>query len=363
MNIRKDFVTLRFRQRESGLTAIFLRYYVNGQRKEESLKLYLVPEATREDKRKNKETIAVAEAVLARKVVEIQNEVFSFEEKEIPKICDYIQKKADSAKSSSSKQTLINILRLVEKFDDNKKLDVLDKNWAARFASFVRSWKSKRTKKELSSNSQAVYLRNFRALLETAKDECLIKQNPFIGIDIPAAEDTLRAYLTVEELKRLVATPTDNLEVRRAFLFSCHTGLRISDVRNLCWGDIIEEGNQVRAVIKQKKTKCVLYLYLSEMAVALMGKREDSNINVFPYIPTSPTIQSVLDKWKSCAGIEKHITFHTARHTFATILLNEGVDLYTVSQLLGHANIGTTQIYAKIIDKTKKEAILKFPKL
>ena len=86
-------------------------------------------------------------------------------------------------------------------------------------------------------------------------------------------------------------------------------------------------------------------------------KSDKSNDTPLFNLPTPPTIERVLGKWAADAGITKHITFHVSRHTFATILLTEGADLYTTSKLLGHTDISTTQIYAKIVNKKKEEAM------
>ena len=148
-------------------------------------------------------------------------------------------------------------------------------------------------------------------------------------------------------------------DVKRAYLFSCYCGLRLSDVYALRWKDIALDGEQYRVTTVMKKTAAPIYLPLSRQAVRWLPERGEAGDDetVFAGLPAEPNINKVLAKWVSKAGIPKKICYHTSRHTFATMMLTLGADLYTVSKLLGHANVKTTQIYAKIIDSKKTEAV------
>ncbi|MFR5475708.1 MAG: site-specific integrase, partial [Phocaeicola massiliensis] len=101
------------------------------------------------------------------------------------------------------------------------------------------------------------------------------------------------------------------------------------------------------------------YLPLSRHAIRWLPERngEGDESKIFDGLPAEPNINKVLAKWVETAKIAKKITYHTSRHTFATMMLTLGADLYTVSKLLGHANVKTTQIYAKIVDSKKVEAV------
>ena len=141
-------------------------------------------------------------------------------------------------------------------------------------------------------------------------------------------------------------------------------GLRVSDIRKLTWSDLQQSGGRVRIEIKMQKTKEPLYLPISDEALKWLperGETKDGDI-IFP-LTHEGTVNDTLQHWANVAGITKHISFHVARHTHATMLLTLGADLYTVSKLLGHKNIATTQIYAKIVDKKKEEAIGLIPNL
>lgn len=157
-----------------------------------------------------------------------------------------------------------------------------------------------------------------------------------------------------------------NSEVKRAFLFACYTGLRFSDLKKLTWGKIQPENGRHKLQYRQKKTGGFEYFPLSETANKLL--KDDSNIINFPNkqvfkLPVLRYYNYVLKQWAKKAGIGKHLSSHVARHTFATLALTNGVDLYTVSKLLGHRDIAATQIYAKIIDKKKEEAVDMLPPL
>lgn len=171
--------------------------------------------------------------------------------------------------------------------------------------------------------------------------------------------DSMREFLTIEELRLLIATECRNELVKRAYLFACYCGLRFSDVIRLRWGDIVQDGDRWRVGIRMKKTGSIHYFTLSHQAREWLPERNDDKMESQPFagLPAENNVNRHLRKWTAQAGIKKHITFHTSRHTFATLLLTLDVDLYTTSKMLGHRNVKTTQIYAKIIDKKKEAAV------
>ena len=141
-------------------------------------------------------------------------------------------------------------------------------------------------------------------------------------------------------------------------MFSCFCGLRISDIRKLKWEDIEQvtdaNGNtHYRLSITMQKT---ITYQLSNEAVKWLPKRGEREF-VFDHLTKKSKLCMVVRDWAKSAGIKKYVTFHTARHSFATMMLTLGANIYTTSKLLGHSNIRTTEIYAKIIDKKKDEAM------
>ena len=159
-------------------------------------------------------------------------------------------------------------------------------------------------------------------------------------------QETRREFLTVEELNTLAATPCEYKDLKRATLFSALTGLRHCDIQKMQWKEIQIDGDQARLNFTQKKTKGVEYTPISAQALELCGEPRNPNQLVFEDLPAPSWISRPLKKWLETAGITKKITFHCFRHTFATLQLSNGTDIYTVSKMLGHTNVKTTQIYA-----------------
>ena len=142
--------------------------------------------------------------------------------------------------------------------------------------------------------------------------------------------------------------------------------MRYSDVKGLTWEKIFRVGDGAYQVeIKQQKTGETLYLPLSDNAMQWLPDRGSSleSDNVFPLPNSTTTIEKYLGIWSRDAGIKKHVTFHVARHTNATLMIYFGADIYTVSKLLGHTNVRTTQVYAKIVDESKRKAVNLIPNI
>ena len=181
------------------------------------------------------------------------------------------------------------------------------------------------------------------------------------GIEGFKAEEGKRMYLTIDEVRKLAQTPCRSEEVKCAFLFSCLTGLRRSDIAKLTWGEVHHQSGFTRIIFRQKKTGGQEYLDITEQAAALMGERGADDERVFKWFNSPGSTNDIIRVWVANAGINKDITFHCGRHTFATMMLDLGADIYTVSKLLGHADISTTQIYAKVLDKKKQAAVAAIP--
>ena len=129
----------------------------------------------------------------------------------------------------------------------------------------------------------------------------------------------------------------------------------------LRWGDVQRQGGFTRLFFSQRKTGGREYLDISPYAVELMGDRGGDSEPVFTGLLAPSGTNTVLRRWVADAGIRKRISFHCGRHTFATLMLDIGTDIYTVSKLLGHRDLSTTQIYAKVMDKNKQAAVASIP--
>ncbi|MBR4973135.1 MAG: site-specific integrase [Clostridia bacterium] len=209
--------------------------------------------------------------------------------------------------------------------------------------------------------TQHNYYRCFTGALNAAVRAEIISSNPFdkiASVDKIKVPESTREYLTIDEIKKLIATDCKREIIKNAFLFSCFCGLRISDISAITWKQITQDGEQMRLQLQMQKTKEPLYLPISEQAQKFMPNRGTASIDSKIFnLPTGQCCNDNIDKWAKAAGITKKVTFHVARHTFATMMLTLGADLYTTSKLLGHADIETTQIYAKIVNAKKDEAV------
>ena len=266
------------------------------------------------------------------------------------------RRSATTGESINSQWNLM--LRRIEDFADGKpvRFGDLTPQWLESFRNYLITKKDKNGN-TLSPNSQKLYLTHFKTVLINAyKDEILTtdlskKLQPIKG------EESHRAHLMADELQKLANTPCKYDEVRRAALFSALTGLRHSDIKKLTWGEITGENTEnPRIEFRQKKTKGVSYQPISTQALQLCGERQSPDSKIFPKLLPTVHISEPVKAWVTQAGISKHITFHCFRHTYATLQITSGTDIYTVSKMLGHTNVTTTERYAKIIDPKKQQA-------
>lgn len=364
MEKSKEPIRLRKRTLKSGNTSLYLDIYLNGKRSYEYLNLYLVPEKTRADKEKNKETLKLADAVRAQRVVEFQNGRFGFEEgyKLDTNFLDYYrmlcEKRHENPESLGNWGNWYSALKHLERFcrpdmtfrevtpkfvQDFK--DYLDKTARTR-CKRKNATEGEEDRKPLSSASKVSYFNKLRACINQAFEDGIIPRNPLRGIEGFKIEERERVYLTLEEVKAMVEAECKYPALRNAFLFSCLTGLRKSDIEKMKWSEVRQQGEFTRIVFKQKKTGGQEYIDINPQAVVFMGERRKPEDHVFPNFAYSSFYLMELKRWAMRAGITKDITFHSGRHTFAVLMLDLGADIYTVQKLLGHKEIHTTQIYA-----------------
>lgn len=383
----KEPVKIRFRELKNGNTSIYLDIYVNGVREYEFLNIYLRPEKERADRLWNKEQLRLANAVKAERIVSIQNGEFGFKDiKRARKLnfITYLESMAETYEANG--QTACGVLtrsairRLVDYKGKVVPFSTVTKEYLIGFIDYLNNerydFDKKDNKKEgkprrLSGVYKEALFARVMVALNKAEREGIILKNPGKSIDAslkPRAEEKSRAYLTLEEVKKISETEyRPKNDVKPAFMFACFTGLRYSDIYKLTWGEMsIGPDGKLRLDTKMKKTGKDLYLPLSDNAIAWLPDRENApdNARVFYRLPDQVgNADARLHTLIRNAGIKKPVSFHVARHTFATLTLTYGADLYTVSKLLGHANMRTTQIYAKIVDENKRKAVNLIPNL
>lgn len=225
---------------------------------------------------------------------------------------------------------------------------------AEGFKNFLKNAPCGGGKKGVISNSTAsTYYSIFKACLKQAFID------GYLTIDLSAKLKGIRViqskreYLTIDELNKLASTPCEMEVLYRASIFSSLTGLRLSDIQKLKWKEVVIENGKGKLLFTQKKTKGVEYTPISNQALELCGIPSLPEKNVFEDLPNSSWISRPLKKWITASGIQKNITFHCFRHTYATLQLANGTDIYTLSKMLGHTNVSTTQIYSRVSNNKK----------
>ena len=341
-------VKLRKRKRSNNNYSLYLDIYQNGQRKFEHLNLFL-----EDNPLKNKATLKLAENIRAKRQLELEHESYGFvsETRRKDNFVEYFEKLVNERPPNRSSWHCT--LKKLKDFTGGKvEFQKITPEWLNAFKKLLLN--------EVSQITAWHYYTNIKYALNRAVKEMIIQSNPAILVNNIKKPETKREYLTFEEIQKLDKTHIGNKEVKDAFIFSCFAGLRYSDIINLKWQNIVNNKIEFR----QQKTGGVEYLPLSQTAKKILEKKSSNKKDDFVFhLPQKPVVWEHIKNWMKKAEIKKRVSFHTARHTFATLSLTMGTDLYTVSKLLGHKSISTTQIYAKIVDEKKVEAINKLPLL
>lgn len=365
---KKEPVRIREKRLANGNTSLYLDIYVNGRREYEFLKMYLVPETSKADKERNKETMRLAEAIKALRIVDIQNGRYGFSSqyKLGTRFFDYFDQCCAQRERDDSKGNLGNWKSVRKHLSDylpaDTKFSDIDERTCIGFKEHLRKYRTD-ADKPLSANSQNSYFCKFKACIRQAYEDHIIPVNVCENVSSPKASTPERQFLTMDEVKALAKTDCRYPFLKRAFLFSCLTGLRWSDIVKMTWQEVQQYGDGIRIVFRQKKTDRQEYLDINPQAASLLGERGKPQDKVFKGLVYSSYLNAALTYWVAKAGVTKEITFHCGRHTFAVMMLELGTDIYTVQKLLGHTEIRTTQIYARVLDKKKQEAVNLIPDL
>ncbi len=324
----------------------------------EHLKLYIYERPKSEtEKNHNKETKMLGEAIRSQRQLDVQSGDYGFltVRNKLKNFIAFFEGFAETKKntSKSNYESYLSILKYVRNFaGEDCTFGEVTENFCLDFRSFLLN------QKRISNNTASAYFDKFKYVIKEAHRQKFLKENPAENIKSVKLEDTKREFLTFDELQRLYQTPFEYEDLRRAALFSALTGLRFSDIEKLTWQEIQHSAENNYCIrFRQKKTKENETLPLNEQALDLLGERGADAEKIFGDLNYSQCVY--LPVWTKTAGIERKITFHAFRHTFATLQLTLGTDIYTVSKLLGHKNLQTTQIYARVIDEKKRDAVNK----
>ena len=264
--------------------------------------------------------------------------------------------------------SILSMLKHLETFGGSdiplKKVDV---ETVKQFIDYLRSahdlHKNMKAPGKLSDSTIHLKVNILKSVLREAVRQGLLDQNPFDRLPLSyrvKAQYKERTALTQEELIKLSETPCNTPELKEAFLLSCITGLRKSDILSLNHDDIIEIEGTPYIYKKIRKTQRWHKVPLSDLAYQILQQLEKDCQEPGGYFfsqLSSHHLSEHLKVWlEDCHITSKHFTFHCLRHTCASLLLAQGTDLYTISTLLGHRNISTTQRYAHITNQMLSSA-------
>lgn len=369
-------VELRERTLQSGNRTLYLEFYEKGgKRTYETLNLFLIPEKTKEDRRQNENTLKHALKLKSERILGIERDPEQPEE-HLPRrvFTDFLDSYIEHCKNDlhlRNIKRIENVVRIVRAYLDHVKhprmlLEKFDTKVCKDFNVYLKdTYKNTHKKGEpLSDNTRFMIQSTMSTMLNWAVHEGLIHNNPYLymkGEDKFAKVEPDVEYLTVDEVKALADVYTGSPQTKQAFLFCCFTGLRHSDLKRFKWCHIekTDIGDVIHIPSMQKTGKPVRVPLGQQARLWMPEWTEGTNPDtpVFPNIPSIGTADRALKHMAKRAGIEKNIHFHMSRHTFATLNLTAGSDLYTTSKLLGHQSIESTQIYADVVMDIKITAV------
>ena len=374
----KEPVRIRTKNLANGNKSLYLDVYSEGKREYVFLKLYLIPGKSKADKEANRKTLELANAIKAKLIFELQNNEHGFKNSSTRSKMNLIQyvlfladeQLAKSGNKRSYYYTLHSLAKHLEAYKGDKiTFAKVDTDYVKGFIAYLRTAtnfnyeNSKKPIKEetLSRNTQHNLYKKFAWVIRKAIQADIIAVNPLDKIDNadkPKPEDGQREFLTIEEIKKLMETPCKDLMVKQSFIFCCLVGLRYSDVKKIRWSDFYQDSEGTTHLrLRITKTKRSEDFPISKEALKWLPEQTGSDDELVYILSKNDNSNKKLQRWCADAGIKKKISFHCSRHTAATLNLSLGTPIETVSKLLGHTKISTTQIYAKIIDENKKAAV------
>ena len=353
-------VTLRQKALRNDRISLYLDYYpairnpyTMKMSRREFLGIYLYAKPRNEQQRMfNQEMLNKAEAIRCIRVQSLINEEFGFLDKNKQKV-DFLAYFRAKARERYEKWDCV--CNHFEKFCGGKyTFGDITIELCEKFRDYLLKCKQiHHPNSYISRNSAAGYYSTFRALLKIAYKEKMLRENLNDFLEKIEWKEVKKEYLTLDEVKLLAATPCRIPVLKQASLFAYMTGLRISDILKLQWSDFemgADQGYYIR--ICTEKTETEVTLPISHEALELCG--EWGKGLVFKGLTRAMT-HHPLKQWIAEAGIKKKITFHCFRHSYAVIQISLGTDIYTVSKMLTHKNVTTTQIYADLVNSKKRE--------
>ena len=273
----KEPVRVRTKKLADGSESYYLDIYVNGKRSYEFLKMYHLPEVNARVREQNRATREAVEAIKSQRIIEITNSKAGIKSKSAWQkftLADWLEKfyAIQERKGIKRVEKLGSIIKIINQYGKNTRMGDIDKKWALGFIDWIQHTYTGRHGKPLEQGT--------------------VDENPFMLLS--ASErvkkpESKRQFLTIEEVKLLIATECRNKTVKQAYLFSCYCGLRLSDMETLCWKDIICNDGRYMIATVQQKTSTPIYTPLSQNAVKWLPERKPDNNDetlVFAELPS-----------------------------------------------------------------------------
>ena len=380
-----DNPKLMYRALENGKLSLFLVYYygykkvkdektgaekIKHFRKKETLKLYVYADPINTEERQyNKKVLMLAKKIRFEREQELleNREGYRLQSDFKINFFDYFQHYVDEWRTEKSPRPLRLALKLFREFisgsvrycqfEGNLEPNQISPEMIRDFTKFLQD--------NCIGTGAATHYKRFRKVINYAVDNGVIKKNPCEKITVREGQQKMKDFLSADEVRTLARTHYlgENPVIRRAFLFSCLTGLRWCDVCALTYSNIDYANNVFRFV--QMKTDKEMAMPLNDTLLGLIEEPHTAQPNkekVFP-LPSFTMCLKALRHWTTKARIHKHITWHCARHSFATQLISNGVHELTAARLLGHSSLKYIGVYARMLDEDKRKALNTLPTL
>ena len=351
------------------------KYKVKHIRKKENLNLYLIARPrTPIEREQNRETLELAKKIRFEREQQLleQGEGYRLRKDRQINFLDFFQTYIDNYTKADVRMIKIAFNRFrdflhdtpeYQRFENFIKPNQLSKDMVVHFTEYLQS----RSKGE---GAHTIFKR-FKKVMAYAVEHEIITKNPCNKVSIKIDEGVLRKdILSLEEIQKLASMhhPKENPIIRRAFLFSCLAGVRFCDVKELTFANVDYSNRLLK--FEQNKTKghsanSGVVIPLNESLLELIGKptEEQNKDSLIFSLPSYWMCVKSLQRWAKEAGVNKHITWHVGRHSFAVNILNNGANIKTVASLLGHSGVKHTARYLRAIDKLKEDAINSLKKL
>lgn len=366
-------ISLIKKHRSEGKETYYLRYYKGYQKIEGKIKhnvsfenlnlwAYTNP-ANQKEKTHNKNESAKAEQIL--KVIEAEQIQGKFNIKSLDygkaDFLQYFKKLTEDREDSEGNHgNWKSTLKHLTNYSNGKaSFKDIDDDFAEGFLKYLKDLK-KTNGKVLSQNSIISYYNKFKASTNTKLARKLLPNFVTFSANKDGnvrPELNNREFLTKEEVKSLITAECDLPILKQAFLFGCYTGLRFSDIHKLVWKDIDVTSDTYRMKYVSKKTKKPAWRKLDINTINILNDVDSKTGLVFPGIKIGSRENLILSLWVLRGGIDKKITFHCSRHTFAVNALLAGMHIYTLKELLQHDNLSATEVYLQFVDQMQDEAV------